>query len=88
MARTKTEIEQEIAQVTERLNLYIKKEQGILSGDAKAYGISNRNIQKYDINLADVQKIIKELTVKKKELETELNGISPRRAIGIVIRDW
>lgn len=87
--RTKTEIKEELEQTKARLKSYLEREQEMLSKDGvKAYGIGSRNLQRYDTSLADVQKAIDSLRKRIRELEAELAGGRPRRAISAVPHDF
>lgn len=87
--RTKTEIKEELEQTRQRLKSYLDREQEMLSKDGvKAYGIGSRNLQRYDTSLADVQKAIDSLRKRIRELESELAGGKPRRAMAVTPRDW
>ena len=87
--RTKTEITEELEQTKARLKSYLDREQEMLSKDGvKAYGIGSRNLQRYDTSLADVQKAIESLRKRIRELEAELNGRTPRRAMAVIPRDF
>lgn len=67
-----------------RLELYYKKETEILDGGVKAYGIGSRNVQRYDAALSEVRTAIAQLEAEIKSLE----AVKPRKAVGIVPRDW
>ena len=54
----------------------------------QSYGIGSRNIQYYSTALKDIQDMIEKLRARIRELEAELEGRAPRRALGIVPRDW
>lgn len=87
--RTKTEIKEELEQTRQRLKSYLDREQEMLSKDGvKAYGIGSRNLQRYDTSLADVQAAIESLRKRIRELEAELAGGRPRRAMSVIPRDW
>ena len=87
--RTKTEIKEELEQTRQRLKSYLDREQEMLSKDGvKAYGIGSRNLQRYDTSLTDVQAAIESLRKRIRELEAELAGGKPRRAMAVTPRDW
>ena len=54
----------------------------------QSYGIGSRNIQYYSTALKDIQDMIEKLRARIRELEAELEGRAPRRALGVVPRDW
>lgn len=73
----------------ERLRLYKEKEAYMLSKDGvQSYGIGTRSTSRYDMDLADIRKAIKELEQEIEELEGLETGRKPRKIAGIVIRDW
>lgn len=73
----------------ERLKLYKEKEAYMLSPNGvQSYGIGTRNAARYNLDLADVRKAIKELEQEIEELEGLENGRKPRKIAGVVIRDW
>lgn len=87
--RSKASVMQELDQTRKRLNLYLKREETMLSDDSvQMYSIGSRSLQRYQTALADVQKTIEQLRKRVRELEAELAGQSPRRALGVVPRDW
>lgn len=89
MARAKAEIMAELEETRERLKSYLAQEKNMLSPDGvQGYTIGTRNLQRYQTGLGDIQKMIKDLRKRIRELEAELRGQSPRRAIGVTPRDW
>ena len=88
MARPKEVIREELEETRGRLKMYLAQEKKMLEGGIQAYGIGSRNLQRYQMDLANIQSIIRSLKENIRELETELNGGSTRRALGIVPRDW
>lgn len=89
MARTKEVIRKEIETTQKRLDQYLARELEMLSPDGvQMYSIGSRSLQHYQLALADVQKMIESLRKRLRELEAELAGQSPRRAVGVVPRDW
>lgn len=85
---TKTEIEKKIEDKKERLEAYRTRELEILKGGVQSYGIGSRNITRYSVDLTSMRKAIKELEDEIADLEALLNGGKPRKAVGIVPRDW
>ena len=71
-----------------RLNLYLKKEEEILTNGVQAYGLGTRSITRYNADLANVRAQIKELEKEIEELEGRIDGKSPRKAIAAVPRDY
>lgn len=82
-------IEEELAQKKRRLQLYYDREAEMLSQDGvKSYAIGSRNLTRYDTALKDIQDKIKSLEREIEQLEATLAGIKPRKAVGVVPRDW
>lgn len=86
--RSRETIEIELTAKRERLALYYKREAEMLDGGVQSYGIGSRNLARYNTDLGTIRTSIKELEEAIKELEGELNGQKPRKALGVVIRDW
>lgn len=86
--RTKEAITADLTSARERLTLYLKREAEMLSGGVQSYGIGSRNLTRYNTDLAAIRDTIKELKQEIAELEAELVGGKPRRAVGVVPRDW
>lgn len=87
--RSKETVRIELERVRERLDMYLAREKEMLSKDGvQMYTIGSRNLQRYQTALADIQATIDKLRKEARELEAELAGHSPRRAIGITPRDW
>ena len=84
----KEQLAQEIAEKRERRQLYLEREKVMLKGGAQSYGIGNRNLTRYNTDLAQIRAAIKELSDEIKELETTLNGSRPRRRVGMVFREF
>lgn len=58
----------------------------LIRGGVKSYQIKDRNLTRFD--LAGLKKEIKELEDELDELEHMAAGGRPRKAFGIVPRDW
>lgn len=86
--KTRTTIEAELATKRERLALYLKREAEMLDGGVQSYGIGSRNLARYNTDLGAVRASIKELEAEIETLEGTLDGQKPRRAVGVVPRDW
>lgn len=79
----------ELEELRARLKLYLEKEEAMLSGDGiKRYRIGTREAERYDVDLKNLQNAIRALKKQIQELEDELCGRSPRRAIGVIPQDW
>lgn len=89
MRRTREDIQAELDQTRKRLDRYLAREDDMLDKNGvQSYGIGSRNLQHYNTALKDVQDMIEKLRARIRELEAELAGGSPRRAVGVVPRDW
>lgn len=89
MRRTREKITREIELTRKRLDLYLAREEEMLSKEGvQLYTIGSRNLQRYQTTLSYVQSEIDKLQKKLDELEAELTGGSARRAVGVVPRDW
>lgn len=87
--RSKETVSQELEQTRERLTLYLEREKEMISKEGvQMYTIGSRNLQRYQTALADIQDMIEKLRKRVRELEAELAGQAPRRALGVVPRDW
>ena len=77
-----------IARKKERLHMYEEKEAFMLSKQGvQRYRIGTRSAERYDLELAEIRKAIRELENEIEELEGLENGKKPRKLAGIVIRD-
>lgn len=89
MRRTREKITREIERTQKRLDLYLAREEEMLSKEGvQLYTIGSRNLQRYQTALSYVQSEIEKLQKKLDELEAELAGGGARRAVGVVPRDW
>ena len=89
MKRSKETIEKEIEVTQKRLDAYLEREMIMLSpGGVQQYTLGSKSLMRYSVALADVQKMIEQLRKRLAELQAELNGQSPRKAVGVVPRDW
>lgn len=87
--RSKESIQNELVQTRERLDLYLAREKEMLGNDGvQLYTLGSRSLQRYQTTLASVQAEIDKLRKRIDELENELAGFTPRRALGVVPRDW
>lgn len=71
-----------------RLELYLKKEEEILTNGVQAYGLGTRSITRYNADLASIRAQIKELENEINELEGYIDGKAPRKALAAVPRDY
>ena len=58
----------------------------LLDGGVKAYTIDDRSLTKFD--LPDLKKQVEEAEAKVDELENLLKNKRPRKAFGVIPRDW
>ena len=87
--RSKETVRTELERTRTRLDLYLAREQEMLSKDGvQLYTIGSRNLQRYQTTLSAIQAEIDRLRKRIEELEAELAGQSARRAVGVVPRDW
>lgn len=90
---TRKEVTVKLGRKRKRLQMYLDREEYLLSPDGvQSYGIGagsgSRNVQRYNTDLADLQKMIKQLEDEIEELEGLAEGQRPRKAFGIVPKDW
>ena len=85
---TKSQIVRRIEKINERLESYYAKEKELLAADEiQSYTIGSRSISRYQYS-NNIKEQIEKLEDERDELENLLNGISPRKAIAVVPRDW
>lgn len=86
--KTRATIEAELTAKRNRLELYLKREAEMLDGGVQSYGIGSRNLARYNTDLSQIRAAIKQLEGEIANLEGALNGQKPRKAVGVVPRDW
>ena len=86
--KTRATIEAELTAKRNRLELYLKREAEMLDGGVQSYGIVSRNLARYNTVLSQIRDAIKQLEKEIANLEGALNGQQPRKAVGVVPRDW
>jgi aminoglycoside phosphotransferase family enzyme len=69
-------------QVGELMDAYT----ALIKGKVKSYTIDDRTLTKFDI--ASLKRAINDAEAKVDEYEALLNGMAPRRAFGVLPRDW
>lgn len=80
---------EKIEQRKKRLDMYLEKEAYMLSKNGvQSYGTGTRSAARYDLDLAEIRKAIKELEKEIEELEGLEAGKKQRKMVGVVIRDW
>ena len=93
--RKRTYIMQVLETDKELLQECLKIQKALIKGDyVTAYTIGSRSLQKQGITLPQVRQIIKDLLDEIDDLEEELEAmdegrcLKPRRAVGVLPRDW
>ena len=86
--KTRATIEAELTAKRNRLELYLKREAKMLDGGVQSYGIGSRNLARYNTDLSQIRDAIKQPEKEITNLEGALNGQKPRKAVGVVPRDW
>lgn len=86
--KSKATIIEQITVKRDRLALYLKREAEMLDGGVQSYGIGSRNLARYNTDLSAIRAAIKELEKEIADLEGELSGQRPRKAVGVVPRGW
>ena len=87
MRKTREQIEYQLSIKRNRLELYLKREAEMLDGGVQSYGIGSRNLARYNADRS-IRAAIKQLEADIEALEAALNGEKPRKAVGVVPRDW
>lgn len=93
--RKRTYIMQVLETDKELLQECLKFQKALIKGDyVTAYTIGSRSLQRQGITLPQVRQIIKDLLDEIDDLEEELEAMDegrcrkPRRAVGVLPRDW
>ena len=76
----------ELETMKTRLALYYKQEEKMLTDGVQSYGIGSRNLTRYNADLADIRKAIKELKDDIKELEGLISGSKSRKVVSVIPR--
>ncbi len=85
---TRTQIERKLDKVNERLEYYYEKERALLTeSGVQSYTIGSRSVTRYQYS-SNIKEQIEELEKQRDELENRLAGIKPRKAVGVIPRDW
>ena len=58
----------------------------LLDGGVKQYAIDGRTLTRFD--LPELQRELEDAQAKVDELEAQLAGQKPRKAFGVIPRDW
>lgn len=83
-----TTIKKKIEIKEQRLAAYLDREREMLTGGVQSYGVGSRNLTRYNTDLSAIRQAIEELEQEIEELQQLLNGRKPRKAVGVVPRDW
>lgn len=86
--KSSEDIKAELAVKRARLERYYNREAEMLDGGVQSYGIGSRNLARYNTDLSQIRAAIKELEAEVARLEGLLVGQKPRKAVGVVPRDW
>lgn len=85
---TKAQVQRKLDKINERLEYYYEKEKALLTNDGvQSYTIGSRSVSRYQYS-SDIKSQIESLERQRDELENRLAGIKPRKAVGVVPRDW
>jgi hypothetical protein len=76
--------EEKIKDLCERLTLYKAREKEMLTGGVQSYGVGSRSATRYNTDLSQIRAAIKEIEEQISALESK----NPRKAIGVIPRDW
>ena len=82
----KTEIRARLEFRKKALSRLRKAYIALLDGGVKSYTIDDRQLTRLD--LPELEDAIKSMEDEVDQLEALLNGLKPRKAFGIVPRDW
>lgn len=80
----RSEKEEKIKDLKERLKLYRDREKVMLSGGVQSYGVGSRNATRYNTDLAEIRRAIKAFEDEIREL----SGKTRRKAVCVIPRDW
>ena len=72
----------------EQIEYQLSIRRNLLDGGVQSYGIGSRNLARYNTDLGSIRAAIKQLEADIEALEAALNGEKPRKAVGVVPRDW
>lgn len=83
---TKETLEKYLEKWRKQLDQLMDAYLALAKGGVKAYKIDDRELTRFDI--PTLRKAIDEAEEKIATLEAELEGLKPRKAFGILPRDW
>ena len=82
----KATVQERLTYWREQLGKLMDAYAALISGGVKSYQIDDRQLTRFDI--PSLRKAIDEAEEKVDQLEALLEGIKPRKAFGILPRDW
>ena len=82
----KATVEKRLKYWQDTLNTLMDAYTSLLNGGVKSYTIDDRTLTKFDI--PSIKRAINDAETKVSEYEALLNGMAPRKAFGVVPRDW
>ena len=89
MSGRRVSLEEKLEELKMRRENYLKTEIWMLSPDGiQSYGMGSRNVNRYNLALKDIQDMLKKLEDQIDQLEDDIDGQKPRKAVGVIIRDW
>lgn len=74
--------------IENRLELYRIQEEKMLNDAAQMYTLGSRSIQRYQLSLDQIAKMIEELEDELEGIEDELAGVKRRKVFAVVPQDW
>lgn len=69
-----------------RLSLYYKQEEKMLTDGVQSYGVGSRNLTRYNADLADIRAAIEKLEGEIEELEGLISGTKSRKVVSVIPR--
>ena len=75
-------------ELEKRLEMYKLQEEKILNDSAQTYTIGSRSIQRYQLSLDQIAKMIESLEDEIEGIDDELAGLKRRRAFSAIPTDW
>jgi hypothetical protein len=82
----KEKLEAELVKKQERLDLYYKREEKMLTDGVQSYGVGSRSLTRYNTDLAQVRDAINKLEEEIEELEGLISGNKSRKCRVIIPR--
>lgn len=86
--KTRAQIKRKLDRINERLEYYYEKERTLLTNEGvQSYTIAGKTVTRYQYS-SNIKAQIEELENQRDELENLLSGRRPRKAVGVIPRDW